>query len=96
MYELATRGRFHFNFSSGKTVAQVSLRWLLQKDTVSSVVIGAKTISQLEDNLGASTGWELTKDEMVALDEASAIDIPYPYEMVWRINKPRKRNNNTQ
>ncbi len=77
----------------GKSVAQVSLRWLLQKDTVSSVVIGAKNVKQLEDNMGASSDWHMTSQQMAALDDASMYDVPYPYEMVWRINKERMRTN---
>ena len=50
--------------TSGKSVAQVSLRWLLQKDVVPSVVIGAKNMAQLEDNLGAASGWELTQEQV--------------------------------
>ncbi|XP_019619639.1 PREDICTED: uncharacterized protein LOC109466368 [Branchiostoma belcheri] len=75
----------------GKSVAQVSLRWLLQKDTVSSVIIGAKTLQQLEDNMGAAAGWELTQQQMADLDAASAVEIPYPYEQVWRANKAQGR-----
>lgn len=44
-------------------MAQVALRWLLQKDSVVSVVIGAKTIKQLDDNVGAD-GWELTQQQV--------------------------------
>ncbi|CAH1240532.1 KCNAB1 [Branchiostoma lanceolatum] len=75
----------------GKSVAQVSLRWLLQKDVVSSVIIGVKTLQQLEDNMGAADGWELTQQQMDDLDAASAVEIPYPYEMVWRANKAAGR-----
>ncbi len=45
-------------------MAQVALRWLLQKPFVPSVVIGARTLEQLEDNMGAATGWELTAEEV--------------------------------
>ena len=45
-------------------MAQVSLRWLLQKEVVPSVVIGAKTVAQLVDNMGAGSGWSLTQDEV--------------------------------
>ena len=48
-----------------KSVAQVSLRWLLQKPVVTSVVFGAKNLDQLEENMGASTGWELTQDQVI-------------------------------
>ncbi|XP_041347689.1 1-deoxyxylulose-5-phosphate synthase YajO-like [Gigantopelta aegis] len=73
----------------GKSVAQVALRWLLQKDVVSSVVIGARTLDQLDDNMGAANGWKLTHEEMTQLDQASQPEVPYPYEMVWRLNKDR-------
>lgn len=74
----------------GKSVAQVALRWLLQKDTVPSVVTGVKTTKQLDDNMGAASGWALTQDQMATLDELSRYDVPYPYEMVRRLNKDRK------
>ena len=48
----------------GKSIAQVAIRWLLEKEGVSSVVIGAKTCAQLEDNLGASGPWSLTGDQV--------------------------------
>ena len=48
----------------GRTVSQVALRWLLQKSVVPSVVIGAKTVDQLEENLGAANGWQLTDDQV--------------------------------
>ena len=52
---------------SGKSVAQVALRWLLQKSIVSSVVIGATKMHQLDDNMGAANGWELTEEEVSVL-----------------------------
>ncbi|KAJ8303817.1 hypothetical protein KUTeg_018610 [Tegillarca granosa] len=48
----------------GKTISQVSLRWLIQKNVVSSVIFGATSIQQLEDNMGASGGWSLTLEEL--------------------------------
>ncbi|CAH1796288.1 unnamed protein product [Owenia fusiformis] len=73
-----------------KSVAQVSLKWLLQKPTVTSVIIGAKNLQQLDDNLGAGTDWKLTDSEMSELDDLSQYPIPYPYEMVNRLNVARK------
>jgi len=46
-------------------MAQVSLRWLLQKDVVSSVIFGATSVDQLENNMGAGTGWKLTPEEVL-------------------------------
>ena len=42
----------------------MAIRWLLQKDIVSSVIIGFTTMAQLEDNMGAAAGWKLTKEEV--------------------------------
>jgi aryl-alcohol dehydrogenase-like predicted oxidoreductase len=75
---------------TGATVAQVAIRWLLQKRSVASVVIGAKSVAQLNDNLGAAKV-RLTDAQMAALDAASAIPAPYPYEMVTRLQAGRKR-----
>ncbi|KAJ8310893.1 hypothetical protein KUTeg_012758 [Tegillarca granosa] len=48
----------------GKTIPQVALRWLLQKNIVSSVIIGATSVEQLENNMGAGSGWSITLDEV--------------------------------
>ncbi|MFB7054103.1 aldo/keto reductase [Streptomyces vinaceus] len=63
---------------TGKAVPQVALRWLLQRPTVSSVIIGARNEEQLRQNLGA-VGWTLTPEQMARLDRASARPAPYPY-----------------
>ena len=63
---------------TGKTVAQIALNWLLQRPTVSTVVIGARNEEQLRANLGA-VGWSLTPEQMAKLDSASAVRPPYPY-----------------
>ncbi|MDR7134797.1 aryl-alcohol dehydrogenase-like predicted oxidoreductase [Lysobacter niastensis] len=63
---------------TGKTVPQVALNWLLQRPTVSTVVIGARNEEQLRQNLGA-VGWNLTPQQVAVLDEASAVTAAYPY-----------------
>ena len=63
---------------TGKTIPQVALNWLLQRPTVSTVVIGARNEQQLKDNLG-SIGWNLTPDHVKKLDAASALPAAYPY-----------------
>lgn len=63
---------------TGKSIAQVSLNWLLRRPTVSSLVIGARTEVQLKENLGA-TGWNLTLDQVKRLDAASEREPVYPY-----------------
>jgi aryl-alcohol dehydrogenase-like predicted oxidoreductase len=63
---------------TGKTVAQVALNWLLQRPTVSTLVVGARTEEQLKQNLGA-VGWNLTTEQVKRLDDVSAIEPIYPY-----------------
>ncbi|WP_438481580.1 aldo/keto reductase [Oleiharenicola lentus] len=63
---------------TGKTVPQVALNWLLQRPTVSTIVIGARNEEQLRQNLGA-VGWNLTKEQVAKLDAASERPKAYPY-----------------
>ena len=63
---------------TGKTVPQIALNWLLQRPTVSTVLIGARNEEQLRQNLGA-VGWKLTAEQMAKLDAASAVRPVYPY-----------------
>jgi aryl-alcohol dehydrogenase-like predicted oxidoreductase len=72
------------------SVAQIAIAWLLHQSSVSSVVIGARSLPQLEDNMKAAL-IELSDDELTSLDEASAEPLPYPYEMVFRLQKGRER-----
>ena len=62
----------------GKTVPQVALNWLLQRPTVSNVIVGARNEEQLRQNLGA-VGWNLTADQVARLDKVSHRPAPYPY-----------------
>jgi aryl-alcohol dehydrogenase-like predicted oxidoreductase len=68
---------------TGKTVPQIALNWLLQRPTVSSVIIGARNEEQLRQNLGA-VGWTLSRVHMKRLDAASAVTAPYPYFPYYR------------
>jgi aryl-alcohol dehydrogenase-like predicted oxidoreductase len=63
--------------SQGATPAQVSLAWVLSRDVVSSVLVGASTITQLRDNLGAAQ-LQLTADEIDRLDEITRPALIYP------------------
>jgi len=63
---------------TGKSIPQIAINWLLQRPTVSSVIIGARNEQQLRDNLGA-VGWSLTPKQMQTLDAASAVTPAYPY-----------------
>jgi aryl-alcohol dehydrogenase-like predicted oxidoreductase len=66
---------------TGKSYAQISLNWLLRQDGVTAPIIGARTLEQLEDNLGAS-GWELTAEQVEELSQASALEDVYPYRFI--------------
>ncbi|HEY4135229.1 MAG TPA: aldo/keto reductase [Alphaproteobacteria bacterium] len=63
---------------TGKLIPQVALNWLLQRPTVSSVIIGARNEEQLRQNLGA-VGWKLTPEQMKKLDAVSKVTPTYPY-----------------
>jgi aryl-alcohol dehydrogenase-like predicted oxidoreductase len=63
---------------TGKTVPQVALNWLLQRPSVANIIIGARNEEQLKQNLGA-VGWNLTKEQVAALDAASEQPKTYPY-----------------
>jgi len=66
------------------TVAQVSLAWLLQKPGVTSVIFGARSVDQLDDNVKAAA-LTLSDAQMAALDEASAFELGYPYDFIKRL-----------
>lgn len=63
---------------TGKTVPQIALNWLLQRPTVSNIIIGARNEEQLRQNL-AAVGWNLTAEQVAKLDAASAVPRAYPY-----------------
>ncbi|MGW0752512.1 aldo/keto reductase [Streptomyces sp. NPDC002587] len=63
---------------TGRTIPQVAINWLLQRPTVSSVIIGARNEEQLRQNIGA-VGWTLTAEQTARLDAASHKPAPYPY-----------------
>lgn len=59
------------------SVAQVALAWLLHQKPVTSVIIGAKNVQQLQDNI-ASTKLQLAEDELTVLNEVSKLPPEYP------------------
>ncbi len=67
----------------GVSVARVALAWVLQKPAITSVIIGAKTLDQLADNLAAAE-LTLSDAEMSALDEVSKLPREYPGWMFER------------
>jgi aryl-alcohol dehydrogenase-like predicted oxidoreductase len=78
---------------TGRSIPQIAINWLLQRPTVSSVIVGARNEEQLRQNLGA-VGWALTRDQISRLDAASAVTAPYPHfpyerqEGFARLNPP--------
>lgn len=65
----------------GSTHSAVSLAWLLARPETSSVIIGARTTAQLDDNLRA-LDVKLTDEDLKALDDASRPDWGYPYSFI--------------
>jgi len=63
---------------AGKTPAQVALQWLLRRPGVTAPIVGARTLQQLEDDLGA-IGWTMADEHLSRLNEASAPQKIYPY-----------------
>jgi aryl-alcohol dehydrogenase-like predicted oxidoreductase len=72
----------------GVSVAQIALAYILHKPFVTTVIIGAKTTDQLDDNL-AAVKVQLSADEMKSLDEASALPMEYPGWMLARQSAER-------
>jgi aryl-alcohol dehydrogenase-like predicted oxidoreductase len=63
----------------GASMAQVALAWVADRPAVTSVILGARTVEQLDDNLGAA-GLHLSDEETALLNEASAPEVAdYPY-----------------
>ena len=64
---------------TGRSQAQVALAWLRYRDIPVVPIIGARRISQLQDNLNSLT-LELNSKQVTELDEASAIDLGFPHD----------------
>jgi len=73
---------------TGKSIPQIALNWLIQRPTVSTIVLGARNEGQLRQNLGA-VGWNLTAEQIAKLDAASVVPAPYPY---WHQHGFKERN----
>jgi aryl-alcohol dehydrogenase-like predicted oxidoreductase len=75
--------------AKGVSVAQIALAWLLHQKAVTTVIIGAKRVEQLEDNL-AATAVRLSADELALLDKVSALPAEYPGWMLGRQGEVRR------
>jgi aryl-alcohol dehydrogenase-like predicted oxidoreductase len=69
--------------AKGATVAQVALAWLLHQPVVTSVIVGAKRVEQLTDNI-AATQVTLDADDLAALDAVTKLPAEYPGWMLER------------
>jgi aryl-alcohol dehydrogenase-like predicted oxidoreductase len=65
---------------TGRSMAQVALAWLRYRPLPVIPIIGARRLSQFQDNL-ASFDLTLSADQLKTLDEASVIELGFPYEM---------------
>ena len=72
----------------GVSVARIALAWLLHQKPVTCVIIGAKSVEQLDDNI-AATGIELTAEELDGLEQVSTLPIEYPQWMLNRMHGDR-------
>ena len=75
--------------AKGVSVAQIAIAWLLHQPVVTSVIVGAKRIEQLDDNI-AATSVQLSGDELAALDAVSALPAEYPGWMLDRQGEARR------
>lgn len=69
---------------TGATAPVVALAWLLAKPQVTSVIFGARSVAQLDDNLAAAD-LTLTPEQVAVLDDASSFELGYPYDFMQRI-----------
>ena len=72
----------------GVSVARVALAWLLHQPHVTTLIIGAKTTEQLDDNL-AAPALKLTPEQLATLNTASTLPPEYPGWMITRQNDDR-------
>ncbi|GES99333.1 aldo/keto reductase [Rhizophagus clarus] len=65
---------------------QVALNWIEQKPGITSPIIGAKNVNQLEENI-KSLEFKLTPEQMKRLDDVSKPDLPFPYSLTDQLDK---------
>jgi aryl-alcohol dehydrogenase-like predicted oxidoreductase len=70
-----------------KTPAQVALRWLLQREGITSPIFGASKLEQFEDNMGA-IGWEMPNEVWDRLEQISALPEDYPNRFIEKFRRP--------
>ncbi|WP_219837527.1 aldo/keto reductase [Paenibacillus sp. R14(2021)] len=70
-----------------RTPAQVALKWLLQREGITSPIFGASTLEQFDENMGA-IGWQMPKEAWNRLDEVSALPSEYPNRFIAKFARP--------
>lgn len=75
---------FEVAAAEGKAVAQVALNWVKDRPGVTAPIIGARTMQQLEDNLGA-IGWTLAPENEQKLTQISEMQPPYPHDFIKNV-----------
>ncbi|MCQ6560171.1 aldo/keto reductase [Paenibacillus mendelii] len=70
-----------------KTPSQIALRWLLQRQGITSPIFGARTLEQFEDNMGA-IGWSMPQELWDGLDEVSSLPSEYPNRFIAKFARP--------
>ena len=71
------------------SVARIALAWLLHQPVVGSVIVGAKRVDRLDDNI-AATQVRLSAEELQTLDAVSALPPEYPGWMLSRQGDARR------
>ncbi len=66
---------------TGKSPAQVALNWVVNRPGITAPIIGARSMAQFEDNMGA-IGWSLSAEQLQRLNAASEKPLPYPYSFL--------------
>jgi aryl-alcohol dehydrogenase-like predicted oxidoreductase len=73
----------------GVTPAQVALRWVMNQEGITSAIIGARNLEQLNDNLGAAD-LEMDQETWKGLDRASRLPLTYPSGLVMMMQRRRE------
>jgi aryl-alcohol dehydrogenase-like predicted oxidoreductase len=72
---------------NGRSASQIAIAWTLRNRTVTSPITGARTLTQLEDNLGA-LDVEFSDQDVAELEQVSAIELGFPHDF---LNRPMTR-----
>ena len=75
--------------SLGATPAQVALRWVMNQDGLTSAIVGARNVAQLDDNLAAAD-LDLSGDAWKELDRVSRLPLTYPSGLVMMMQRRRQ------